>query len=161
MTAVLTTGRGHPAPSPVTITIIDGQPVVTFVDTTRTNKILSVETVTFMWAENVVSNNDWLKIGQTNDAAIGHIMPHDCTIIKVTAKTTDNKGNSKKLDLYVDGVLNTSSVISFSGTPGEDKFSDITLNIDISAEQKIQLRGDATSGSIDDTTVTLFMKWRG
>ena len=146
--------------SGVTISIIDGQPVPTFIDNTRANKVVSIETVTFMWAENIVSNNDWLNIGGTSDAAIGHVMPHNSTIIKITAKTTDNNGNSKDLDLYVDDVLDTSSIASFSGAPGEDEFTDVTLNIDISAGEKIQLRGDAAGGSIDDTTVTLFVKWR-
>ena len=48
--------------SSVAISTIGGQPVVTFVDTTRASKVLSVETVTFMWGENRVSNNDWLRI---------------------------------------------------------------------------------------------------
>ena len=144
----------------ITISTIDGQPVPTFSDTTRGPKTLSVETVPFVWSENRIANNDWLRIGTTDDAAIGHVMPHNCTIIKVTAKTTDNNGNTKNLDLYVDDLLDTSSIVTFSGGSGEDEDIDVTLNIDITAGEKLQLRGDITGGTVEDTTVTLFVKWR-
>ena len=142
------------------LSTIGGQPIFTFSDTTRGPKTLSVETVTFMWAENVVSNNDWLKIGSTSNAVIGHVIPHPATIIKVTAMTEDNKGNSKDIDLYIDDLLSTTGIVSFTGGAGEDEFTDVTLNIDIAAGEKIQLRGDIAGGTISDTTVTLFVKWR-
>ena len=87
-------------------------------------------------------------------------MPHNCTIIKATAMTVDNNGNTKNIDLYVDDILNTSSIMTFSGGAGEDEDSDVTLNIDISAGEKLQLRGDTSGGTVEDTTVTLFVKWR-
>ena len=74
--------------------------------------------------------------------------------------TEDNNGNAKNLDLYIDDVLNTAGIVFFTGGAGEDEFTDVTINIDVAAGEKIQLRGDATGGKIEDTTITLFVKGR-
>lgn len=155
MSFVLLDPVGHP----ITTSIIGGQPILTYLDSTRT-KILSVETLTFTYGENVIGNDDWVRIGNASNAAIGHVIPHPATIIKVTAMTEDNNGNAKNLDLYIDDVLNTAGIVFFTGGAGEDEFTDVTINIDVAAGEKIQLRGDATGGKIEDTTITLFVKWR-
>ena len=144
----------------LTLSTIGGQPIFTFSDATRGPKTLSVETVTFMWAENKVGNDDWIRIGTSDHAVVGYVIPHPATIIKVTAMTEDNNGNLKDIDLYIDDVLSTTGIVSFTGGAGEDAFTDVTLNIDIAAGEKIQLRGDTAGGSIEDTTITLFVKWR-
>jgi len=134
------------------------QPVLVLADTTRANKLLSVGDTSVNWSENRINNNDWLQIGGAVDALSGYIVPLDATIVKVTAHTSDNNGNSKPILLYVDGVLN-STVATFNGASGEDHDEDVTINIDVNAGQKLRLRG-GTGGKIEDTVVTLWIKWR-
>lgn len=148
-------------PSGLAVTTIGGQEVLTLVDTTRANKVLSIETTAVTWSENRIGNNDWVQIGNANDANVGYIVPLNATIVKVTAHTTNDNNNSKDLDLYVDGVLSTSSIVSFTAVNGQNEFSDVTTNVDITAGEKIQIRGGATGGAIEDTVITVWLKWRG
>lgn len=141
------------------VTTIGGQEVLTLVDTTRSNKVLSVETSALTWSENALSNNDWLQIGNATDAASGYVVPLDATVVKVMAHTEDDNGNTQTIDLYVDGV-NTATVATFGGVSGEDDVTDATLNIDVDAGEKIRLRA-GTGGTIRDTVVTIWLKWRG
>ena len=144
------------------LTTIGGQEVLTCTDSTRASKILSVETTAVTWSENVVGSNDWLDVGFANDADIGYIIPLNATIVKMTGHTADNRGNARDIDLYIDDVLSTSSIVVFTGSPtGQEEDSDVTLNIDVTAGEKLQLRGDAAAGNIDDVVVTLWLKWRG
>ncbi|NJO61061.1 MAG: hypothetical protein HC836_23205, partial [Richelia sp. RM2_1_2] len=142
-------------PAGVTITTINGQPVPTFVDTTRTNKVLSVETATFVWAEATVGNSDWIQVGTAVDALTGYIMPHNATIVKVTGHTSNTNGNTKAITLFIDAV-NSGTIGTFTGA-GEQEFSSVTTNIDVTAGQKLRLQGDAAGGTIEDTVITLFV----
>ena len=101
-----------------------------------------------------------MQQGNSNDALNGWIAPLDSTLIRVTAHTSDDKGNSKEVDLYIDGA-NNGAVVSFVAVAGENEFIDETLNIDIDQGEKIRLRGDAAGGKIEDTVITLWFKWRG
>lgn len=140
------------------VAIIGGQEVLTLVDTTRGNKVLSIETSALTWSENRVSNNDWLQIGNANDSRTGYIVPWNATIVKVTAHTANNRGNVKPILLYVNGV-NVGSIATFNGPSGEDSFINDAENIDLVAGDKIRLRG-GTGGRIEDVVVTLWIKWR-
>lgn len=144
----------------LSVTTIGGQEVLTLVDTTRSNKVLSVETSAITWAENNITNNDWVRIGNSTDASSGYVVPLDATIVKVVAHTSDDNGNSKDIDLYIDGS-NNGAIVSFTAVSGENEFTDNTLNIDVDAGEKIRLRGDAAGGLIDDTVITIWLKWRG
>lgn len=135
------------------------QDVLTLVDTSRANKILSVGDTSVTWSENRVSNNDWMQIGGAVDALSGYIVPLNATIVKVTAHTENNRGNTKPMLLYINGALN-STIGTFAGVSGEDTFEDVTLDIDIAAGDKLRLRG-GTGGRIEDTVITLWLKWRG
>ena len=135
------------------------QDVLTLVDPSRANKILSVGDTSINWSENRVSNNDWLQIGGAVDALSGYIVPLNATIVKVTAHTANNKGNTKPIILYVNGAVN-STIGTFAGPSGEDTFENVTLDIDLAAGDKLRLRG-GTGGKIEDTVITLWLKWRG
>jgi hypothetical protein len=147
----------------VETTIIDGQPVPTFVDTTRANKILSIETACIPWSRNKINNDDYLKAnGDANDADAGWICPQTATLVKATGVTADDGGNTKDINLYVNGALDTASILSFSPTAtGQNTDRDITLNIDVAQDDIIHLRGSAAGGEIQDVAVTLYFKWRG
>jgi hypothetical protein len=149
-------------PSGLAVTTIGGQEVLTLVDTTRSNKVLSVETTAITWSENRIGNNDWVQIGGAVDAESGYIVPLDATIVKVTAHTSDDNNNVKDIDLYIDGALNTAGFISFNpAVNGQNEYSSVTDNIDVAAGEKIRLRGAATGGPVDDTVITIWLKWRG
>lgn len=149
-------------PSGLAITDINGQQVLTLIDTTRANKVLSIESSTVTWSENRIGNNDWVQVGNANDALSGYIVPMDATIVKASIHTANNNGNTKGVDLYIDGVNDPGNpILSVTGAAGEKEDSDITLNIDVTADQKIRIRGDAAGGTIEDTVVTLWFKWRG
>ena len=146
----------------LTITTIGGQEVLTLIDTTRASKVLSVETSAITWSENVIGSNDWLDVGGATHADLGYVIPLNATIVKMTGHTADNRGNARDIDLYIDDVLSTSSIVVFTGSPsGQEEDSDVTLNIDVTAGEKLQLRGDAAAGNLDDVVITLWLKWRG
>ncbi len=94
---------------------------------------------------------------------IGYIVPLNATIVKVTAHTTSaNVTNAKTIDLYVDGVLNsTIATLPLDAGGLQTEYSSVTDNIDITAGEKIQLRGGSTGGVIEDTVITIWLKWRG
>ena len=146
----------------LTVTTIGGQEVLTLIDTTRASKVLSVETSAITWSENVIGSNDWLDVGGATHADLGYVIPLNATIVKMTGHTADNRGNARDIDLYIDDVLSTSSIVVFTGGPsGQEEDSDVTLNIDVTAGEKLQLRGDAAAGNLDDVVITLWLKWRG
>ncbi len=144
----------------LTLTSIGGQEVLTIPDTTRANKVLSIETTAIAWSENRVGNNDWLQIGNANDADSGYIIPLNATIVKVTAHTENDNNNTKDIDLYIDAA-NNGAIATFTAVNGENEDSDVTLNIDVTAGQKLRLRGAATGGVVEDIVVTIWLKWRG
>ena len=140
---------------------IDGESVLVITDTNRGNKKLSVSETPIVFSEQFVGNNDWISIGNAVSAEVGYIMPHDATIVKVTAHTSDDNNNSKTIRLYVDGV-DTAAIVSFTAVNGENEYRNTssTINYDVSRDQKIRLRGDAAGGSVNGLTVTLWVKWR-
>lgn len=144
----------------LTVTTIGGQEVLTLEDTTRANKVLSIETTTLAWSENLVGNNDWIQVGNAVDALSGYVVPLNATIVKVAMHTEDDNNNSKGIDLYIDGV-NNGNIAAFTAVNGENEVTDATLDIDVNAGQKLRLRGDASGGSIGDTVITVWLKWRG
>jgi hypothetical protein len=145
------------------LTTIDGEEVPTFVDATRADKILSIETACIPWARNKINNDDYLKAnGDANDADAGWVCPHTATLVKATGVTADDTGNTKNIDLYVNGALDTASILSFSPTAsGQNTDRDVTINIDVAQDDIIHLRGSSAGGEIKNVAVTLFFKWRG
>ncbi len=148
-------------PSGLAVTTIGGQEVLTLIDTTRTNKVLSIETTAVTWSENRIGNNDWVQIGSAVDALIGYIVPLNATIVKVTAHTSNDNNNTKAIDLYVDDVLKSASIATFTALNSQNEYSSVVDNIDIAAGEKLQLRGASTGGNIEDTVITIWLKWRG
>jgi hypothetical protein len=132
-----------------------------FEDDTRGNKLLSVESNTFRWSETTIGNNDWVALGDASDANSGYIVPYDGTIVRATAHCADANGNTKPLDLYI-GNSNTvgagTTILTLSGA-AETTDENTDLNIDVSAGDKIRLRG-GSGGTIQDTAATVWIKWR-
>ena len=156
-TATNTGGSGVPG---LTITVINGQPMITLEDTTRANKILSVAEQSVVFAENALSALDWIRVGTTNDADSGFIGTYDGTIIAISAHCENTNANSKNIHLYLDSV-DQGSLGTLSGGVNAT-VNDTTLNIDFNQGTRIRLRAeDGSGGNIQDTIVKLTIKWRG
>lgn len=140
----------------LTLSVINGEIVPTFPEPIR-GKLLSISMNNFSWSEAQVNNNEWFQVAHATDRDSGYIMPFNGTIVGYTAHCEDLDGNSKPIRLYVNG-----SEISVLGTltGGTNVIvRDVTLDINFNQDDRLRLRG-GTGGSILDTVVTLFVRWR-
>ncbi len=158
---------GGTLPDGLTVTIINGQPILTLEDITRSNKILSVSENPIMFSENILTNNDWIRIASASDRASGYVADFDGTIVSATGHCKRVNNNDKAIRLYTQGV-DRGSIFTFFGS-GEDYEINTTLNIDFNQGDKIRLVAKnilsgspptPTSGRIQDTVVKLVLKWR-
>lgn len=151
------TGGGS---SVVALTVIDGQPVITFIDTTRGNKILSVTDHPIVFSDKDLDDLEWVAIGDAIDADSGYIAEFDGTIVYATGHCEDTSGNSKEIHLFLDGV-DSLTLGTLTGGVNAD-FSDVTLNLDFSKGDRIRLQAqNGAGGRIKDTVVKVTLKWRG
>ena len=143
----------------LTITVINGQPMLTLEDTTRSNKVLSVSEQVLVYAENRLSHFDWIRISTTSDAESGYVADFDGTITSITAHCENTVGNFKDIVVYVD---NTSVATLGTLTGGANAtINNQAVNIDFTQGQRIRLRAEGiTSGQIEDTVIKLTIKWR-
>ena len=162
----LTVTNTNPAPTGLTVTVINSQPMLTLEDTTRGGKVLSVGEQSLPFGENALGHNDWLRIGgNATDADSGFIADFDGTVVYATAHCENTQGNSKQIHLFIDGtdVLPVTGIGTLTGPAGtEQTFVNTTLNIDFNRGQKIRLQAQGiATGVILDTVVKLTLKWRG
>jgi len=143
---------GNPTPA-------NDQQLLAFPDATRAGKVLSVETDAYHFSETTISPLEWIQVGVAANALTGIVVPFNGTIVRAVAHCADTAGNAKSIDLYVDAV-NTATIGTFPGVATEESFIDNTLNIDVAAGNKIRLRGGAEAGNIQDTVISLYIKWR-
>lgn len=143
----------------VTVTTINGQLVVTLVDTTRGDKILSVAEQPLPFTENALADLDWISPGNATDAGSGYIADLDGTIVFCTAHCEDTGANMKDIHLFINGV-DQGSVGTLSGGANA-KFENLLLNLDFDKGDRIRARAVGSSGKIQDTTVKVTVKWRG
>jgi len=163
-----TTNGTTALPDGITITIINGQPMLTLEDTTRSNKILSVSENPIMFSENILVNNDWIRIASASDRASGYVADFDGTIVSATGHCKMVNNNDKAIKIFTQGV-DRGSIFTFSGL-GEDYRINTILNIDFNRGDKIRLVAKdvftgsppvATVGRIQDSVLKLVLKWRG
>jgi len=164
MTFVLTRptsgGAGGGTVPGMTISTINGQPVLTLEDTTRGNKILSVAEIPIVYAENKLGNNDWVEIGNANNADTAYIATFDGTIVSATAQCENVRNNDKNIHLYINNV-DQGPIGSLIG-PTLDTFINTTIDINFNQSDSIRLRSkNGISGRIEDTVIKLVLKWRG
>jgi len=148
--------------SAFTISTINGQPVPTFSDSTRGPKQLSIETIALVWSDTSLAADEYLEFQEANNADAGFSPPHNATIVKASGVTEDNNGpGARDIDLFVNGALDTSGILTFTGAPsGQEEVRDVTLNIDVTAGNIVHLRGDSGANALADVAVVLFFKWR-
>jgi len=134
------------------------EPMLTFIDTTRLNKQLSVETTAYAYGRNTVNKNALLRPAQGNSNFSGYIMPYNGTVIRASLVTVNNAGQSRSFSIYVNLVENT-GVLSTIGL-GEQTATNSAVNIDFLAGDKLIMRGRGPGGTIQATTALLWVKWR-
>ena len=153
-----TPDNGTTFSAPFFVGTLDGQEKLFLTDSSRANKNLSVETFTIMFSENQLSNNEWVKIGRATDALNGYIMPHNATIVALTAHTENAGGTAGNgLEIYVDNVI-----IPVASTFGatESSINENALSVDVNQNQKIRIRTNIVGSSLLDTVISLWIKWR-
>jgi hypothetical protein len=143
----------------ITVSLINAQPIVTYLDTTRA-KVLSTDSVVFTWGENNLANLDWVQIGgNATDADSGFVMPLDGTVVFATGHCENTNANSKALHLFIDGLDQGS--IGFLAGGANASFTDPDFSIDFNQGQKLRLRSvGAGTGRIEDTVASVFVRWR-
>lgn len=151
---------GGSLPDGLAVVNINGQPTLTLEDSTRADKILSIAEQVLSFSENRLDHNDWIQIGNANDADSGFVADFNGTIVYATGHCENTNANSKDIQLYVNGVDEGSIGSLFGGANAV--FINNTLNVDISQGDRIRLRAiDDATGRIEDTVVKLTIKWRG
>ena len=140
-----------------TTSTINGQEIVTVPDATRAGKQLSVDSNTFMWSENALNNNDWVQIAGASDADSGYIMPLDGTIVMATAHC-ENAQNATTINIYNGASTTTVGAAGSFTASANAQFVNTTLNIDFAQGDRIRLRN--VGGKINDTVISVYVKWR-
>ena len=144
----------------VDITTINSQPMLTLVDTTRANKVLSVAESNLIFSENKLNNNDWIQVGNANDADASYVAEFDGTLVYASAHCENTGGNSKEVHFYI-GAADSATLGTLSGGTNVT-FNNTTLNTDFSRGDRLRVRAvDGAGGAIQDTVVKLTLKWRG
>lgn len=151
------------------LSIINGQPVMTYLDETRntgsptgspvTGKRLSVSDQVLIFSENRLTTDDWLEIGNAVDTDSGYIMDLDGTVTFATGHCENTNANSKDIHLFVNGT-DKGSIGTLSGG-GDVQFINTTIDVDFSQGDKIRLQAQGAGGAILDTVVKISVKWRG
>ena len=161
MAFVLTKPQGGGGfPTGLEITVINGQPMLTLEDTTRADKKLSVGEQGLTFAENALADQDWVRIGNANDALTGFIADFDGTIVYAEGHCENTGAFAKDIRIYINGV---DTALAGTLTGGADvSFTNQLLNVDFNQDDKIRLRAiDGVAGTIQDCVIKLTVKWRG
>jgi len=141
----------------VYLTTIGGNTLPVFLDASRSNKELSVETQNYLWAEASIGNNDWIQIQHATDAQSAYVMPFNATIVSVQMQCENTNGVNKTINYYINNS-NQGAIGQFNGG-GEQVYINTALDINLNAGDKLRLRG-AGGGNIQDTNIQLRIKWR-
>ena len=136
--------------------IINGQTFLTLTDSTR-NKTLSVSENVLLFSRNHLGFNEWLRVGNTTDAASGFVAEIDGTICFASAHCENAKGASKDIHIYInDSDMGSIGTLTSSG---EAKFVNTSLNLDYQQGDVIRLRA-VGNDKIEDTIVKVTTKHR-
>lgn len=152
-------GGGGSSITGLTTTVINGQPMLTLEDTTRSDKILSVSEQVLVFAENKLNDQDWIQIANANNADSGYVADFDGTVVSISAHCEETNGNAKEIRLYINNT-DTAGLGTLTGGANAT-INDTTLNIDFDQGDRLRLRAvDGSGDDIQDTVVKLTIKWR-
>jgi len=144
----------------ITISIINGQPIVTYIDESRESpgKQISIAEQTLLFSENQLTVNDWLDIGNAVDADSGYIADLDGAVMYATGHCENTGSGSADIHLFINSV-DQGSIGTLGG--GENaSFINTTLDIDFNQNDKIRLQAQDVIGVLQDTVIKITIKWR-
>ncbi|RLD75108.1 MAG: hypothetical protein DRJ15_17460 [Bacteroidetes bacterium] len=146
--------------SDVNLTTIGSNDIPVFVDSTRSDKVLSSTMIPMVFSGNRLIDSSWMQIDEAKDATSGFVIPFNATIVGIATQFKNGKG--REIDLYIDGVLDTADVVTIPNIT-DAQATDMTLDIDITALEKIQLRGSTSQGLAQTGRglITIYARWRG
>ena len=141
------------------ISLIDANPYLTLTDPTRGDKLLTVDSTQLLFADDSLSNLEWVEIGDANNTDSGYIMRHNGTVVGVTGHCEDLNGFTQTIDLFINAAV-ASTIGTFTTASTQAQFNN-DLNVDFSVNDRLRMRaGASAAGSIDDTVLSLWIKWR-
>jgi len=121
-------------------------------DSTR-SKWLSISQNIFLFADNGVTDGEFLRVGFSNTTNIGWVAPYDGTIFAIEAISSagnDAKGFEVQLNTVVEETFNLASF----------QYEDLSADIDFSAGDIIQVFCPAAGAQTNSPIVQLHTKWR-
>lgn len=136
------------------------EPMAFLVDTTRKEKLLSIDTTRLGYAENTLSHRDWCQIGTASDTDSAHMMPYDGVVVRITAmceNTNKQEYDGKHIAIYVNDE-EVSIPITFTGTGYQSEFC-TNINVSFRAGDRIRIRAVGKGNTIYDTVIDLYVKW--
>lgn len=154
------TGGSVIGDSGLEISIINGQPIVTYPDTSRGSpgKQVSVAEQVLIFSENRITSNEWLEIGNAIDTDSGYIADLDGAVMYATGHCEDTNTNSADIHLFINGS-DEGSIGTLSGGANAT-FINTALDVDFIQSDKIRLQAQNVTGPIQDTVIKLTLKWR-
>lgn len=114
----------------------------------------------YLWAENRIGSNEWIKIGRATDSLSGHIMPFNGVIIGITAHCENTLTIvNRNINLYINGTLTTTGMAVLTGGANAS-YINMNHNTSFNAGDKLRLRGD-NGGVIEDSVFTVYVRFTG
>lgn len=134
-------------------------------DNTR-KKWLSTETVPITFSRtNSLSAATLRCAGNVTQINSGPIMPFDGTVVAITGNSNNNSSSSnpsKEFDLRIRNGSSTNTTVDFNLS--NYTIVDTTQNVDFSAGEHFTVRTldlDGSGDTVNNPTVTIWIKWRG
>lgn len=110
--------------------------------------------IVYTFSREQLSSLTWLAIGDVTSSTVGYTIPFNATIIGYSYHI-ENGGN-RDINLYVNGTFLTTLT---NVSPGD--FFNTSLNININANDRIQLRAGTGGGQPTRSVVfSLYIKWQ-
>lgn len=160
LTRPVSGGGGGTGVDGLSITNINGQPILTLVDSTRGDKILSVAENPVQYNDNRLQLMDWIGIGNAVHQESAYVADFDGTIVAATGQCENVRNNDKYIHLFINNV-NQGEIGRLEGA-NLDTFINTALNIDFNQGDQIRLQArGGIAGPIEDTVIKLILKWRG
>lgn len=159
---ITATGGGGTLPGGIDINVINGQEFITYVDTNRSNKELSIAEHVLTYSRNRVRVDDWINIGNSVHQESGYIADFDGTVVYSTGHCDHTMGASKKFRLYIN---NTPCCVLGDLSGGANaSYVSTMLDTDFNRGDKIRVQAEESDipapGRIENTVIKLTLKWR-
>lgn len=133
---------------------------LSYVDNTRSNKLLSVEMATLQFYGGVISSDDYLLLHSQTQATASYVLPYDATLVRMSLFVGNTHGNTATFSIYRDGI-EAPNAATVSSNPAMNQRIVTDLDIDVDQQQLVRLRlRGATGISVSDIVASLFVRWR-